>query len=213
MNIYARYFNQDILVHSFDELMDFLSSIQEIPITQRLVDEVRAYVQSDMPYPRRYKIRPRVYFIMIKTTAETMEEFKSHRKEAIAEDAPVVMRPADAVQTKKEIKAAQLAEERSGWYYATIVFKRVIQVAATTKFRYQDTVFEAFVRANSGAECFDKVIAHLKNRPEVDSRSQFPSARGSNFTFEYVGTELPTEDGEEAVAREEEAEAIAEAEA
>ena len=49
MNIYARYFNQDILVHSFDELMDFLSSIQEIPITQRLVDEVRAYVQSDMP--------------------------------------------------------------------------------------------------------------------------------------------------------------------
>ena len=204
MNIYARYFNQDILVHSFDELMDFLSSIQEIPITQRLVDEVRAYVQSDMPYPRRYKIRPRVYFIMIKTTAETMEEFKSHRKEAIAEDAPVVMRPADAVQTKKEIKAAQLAEERSGWYYATIVFKRVIQVAATTKFRYQDTVFEAFVRANSGAECFDKVIAHLKNRPEVDPRSQFPSARGSNFTFEYVGTELPTEDGKEAVCEEEE---------
>ena len=209
MNIYARYFNQDILVHSFDELMDFLSSIQEIPITQRLVDEVRAYVQSDMPYPRRYKIRPRVYFIMIKTTAETMEEFKSHRKEAIAEDAPVVMRPADAVQTKKEIKAAQLAEQRSGWYYATIVFKRVIQVAATTKFRYQDTVFEAFVRANSGAECFDKVIAHLKNRPEVDSRSQFPSARGSNFTFEYVGTELPTEDGEEAVCEVEEVEAEA----
>ena len=209
MNIYARYFNQDILVHSFDELMDFLSSIQEIPITQRLVDEVRAYVQSDMPYPRRYKIRPRVYFIMIKTTAETMEEFKSHRKEAIAEDAPVVMRPADAVQTKKEIKAAQVAEERSGWYYATIVFKRVIQVAATTKFRYQDTVFEAFVRANSGAECFDKVIAHLKNRPEVDSRSQFPSARGSNFTFEYVGTELPTEDGEEAVCEVEEVEAEA----
>ena len=209
MNIYARYFNQDILVHSFDELMDFLSSIQEIPITQRLVDEVRAYVQSDMPYPRRYKIRPRVYFIMIKTTAETIEEFKSHRKEAIAEDAPVVMRPADAVQTKKEIKAAQLAEQRSGWYYATIVFKRVIQVAATTKFRYQDTVFEAFVRANSGAECFDKVIAHLKNRPEVDSRSQFPSARGSNFTFEYVGTELPTEDGEEAVCEVEEVEAEA----
>ena len=60
MNIYARYFNQDILVHSFDELMDFLSSIQEIPITQRLVDKERAYVQSDMPYNRRYKIKPRV---------------------------------------------------------------------------------------------------------------------------------------------------------
>ena len=209
MNIYARYFNQDILVHSFDELMDFLSSIPEIPITQRLVDEVRAYVQSDMPYPRRYKIRPRVYFIMIKTTAETMEEFKSHRKDANGIDEGVVMRPADSVQTKKEIKAAQLAEVRTGWYYVTIVFKRVIQVAATTKFRYQDTVFEAFVRANSGAECFDKVIAHIKSRPEVDPRSQFPSARGSNFIFEYVGTELPTEDSEEMVGEEEEFEAEA----
>lgn len=204
MNIYARYFNQDILVHSFDELMDFLSSIPEIPITQRLVDEVRAYVQSDMPYPRRYKIRPRVYFIMIKTTAETMEEFKSHRKDANGIDEGLAMRPAESVQTKKEIKAAQLAEVRTGWYYVTIVFKRVIQVAATTKFRYQDTVFEAFVRANSGAECFDKVIAHIKSRPEVDPRSQFPSARGSNFIFEYVGTELPTEDCEEMVGEEEE---------
>ena len=76
MNIYARYFDQDVLVHSFDELMEFLSEIPEIPINQRLIDDVRAYVQSDMPYPKRYKIRPRVYFILIKTTAETMEEFK-----------------------------------------------------------------------------------------------------------------------------------------
>ena len=67
MNIYARYFDQDTLVHSFDELMQFLSSIQEIPINQRLEEDVRAYVESDMPYPKRYKIRPRVYFILIKT--------------------------------------------------------------------------------------------------------------------------------------------------
>lgn len=31
MNIYARYFNQDVLVRSYDELMDFLTSIPEIP--------------------------------------------------------------------------------------------------------------------------------------------------------------------------------------
>ena len=53
MNIYVRYFNQDALVYSYDELMDFLASIQEIPITPRLEEDVRAYVESEMPYPKR----------------------------------------------------------------------------------------------------------------------------------------------------------------
>ena len=35
------------------------------------------------------------------------------------------------------------------------------------------------------------MIEHLKNRPEVDLRSQFPSAKGANFTFEYIGETLP----------------------
>ena len=97
MNIYARYFDQDVLVHSFDELMEFLSEIPEIPINQRLIDDVRAYVQSDMPYPKRYKIRPRVYFILIKTTAETMEEFKAHRKDSETSGNEMVVRSLDAV--------------------------------------------------------------------------------------------------------------------
>ena len=61
MNIYARYFNQEALVHDYDELMGFLSSIPEIMVTQRMEEDVKAYVDSDMPYPKRYKIRPRVY--------------------------------------------------------------------------------------------------------------------------------------------------------
>lgn len=80
MNIYARYFDQDTLVYSFDELMDFLSSIPDIRITPELVEDVRNYVESDMPYPKRYKIRPRVYFILIKTTAESLSAFKANRK-------------------------------------------------------------------------------------------------------------------------------------
>ena len=196
MNIYVRYFNQDALVYSYDELMDFLSSIHEIPITPRLEEDVRAYVESDMPYPKRYKIRPRVYFIMIKTTAQNMEEFKAHRKESDNNietvQAPNVVQ-VDPLVNKKEFKIAQLAEERYGWYLGTIVFKRVILIAGTTKFRYQDTTFQAYVKANSGNECYNRIIEHLKSRPEIDLRSQFPSARGSNFTFEYVGAELPTE--------------------
>lgn len=198
MNIYARYFDNDVLVYSFDELMNFLSSIPDIPITQRLVDDLRTYVESDMPYPKRYKIRPRVYFILIKTSARTMAEFKSRRKgipelpAGDSNDAPLP--PLDeSVLSKKELKAARLAEQHAGWYLATILFKRVILIPATSKFRYQDTTFSAYVKATSGAECYQRIVDHLKARPEIDLRSQFPSARGANFTYEYVGTELPTE--------------------
>lgn len=198
MNIYARYFDQEVLVHNYDELMGFLASIPEIPINARLEEDVRSYVESDMPYPKRYKIRPRVYFILIKTAAESMEEFKSHHKDN--NNAPVTASntpsSVEAIINKKEIRAAQLAEIHSGWYLGTVVFKRVIQIAGTTKFRYQDTTFQAYVRANSGMECYNRIIEHLKNRPEIDLRSQFPSARGNNFTYEFVGNELPTE-GEE----------------
>lgn len=192
MNIYVRYFNQDALTHSFDELMEFLSSIPEIPISQRLIDEVKAYVECDNPFPKRYKIRPRVYFILIKTNAQTMEEFKAHRKD-VPKEGGVSMdsMPVETAYNRKEIRAAQLAEEREGWYLCNIVFKRVIQIAGTAKFRYQDTTFEAYVYAQSGKACYDRIIEHLKARPEVDLRSQFPSARGTNFNFEYVGKELP----------------------
>ena len=35
------------------------------------------------------------------------------------------------------------------------------------------------------------MIEHLKNRQDVDPRSQFPSAKGTNFTFEFVGDSVP----------------------
>ena len=43
MNIYARYFDQEVLVHNYDELMGFLASIPEIPINARLEEDVRSY--------------------------------------------------------------------------------------------------------------------------------------------------------------------------
>ena len=50
MNIYARYFDRDILVYSIEELIDFLSSIPDIHVTEELVADIRNYVESDMPY-------------------------------------------------------------------------------------------------------------------------------------------------------------------
>ena len=69
MNIYVRYFDQDALVYNFSDLLDFLSAIPDIRVTEELTEELRRYVESDMPYPKRIKVRPPVYFILIKTMA------------------------------------------------------------------------------------------------------------------------------------------------
>ena len=82
MNIYARYFDNEIVVHSLDELFNFLASLQDINVDDRLIEEITAYINSDIPYPKRQKVRPNIYFILIKTTANSLEEFKANNKNA-----------------------------------------------------------------------------------------------------------------------------------
>lgn len=184
MNIYARYFDQDVLVYSLEELIEFLSSIPDIDVTEDLVNDIRSYLDGDMPYPKRYKVRPRVYFILIKTNAATMEDFKANKQR----QAPAPEAESEPM-SKKEMKTSALQEERYGWYRGQINFKRVIQIPGTGKFQYLDTAFSALVLAQSGMECYTKIVEHLKNRQDVDLRSQFPSARGVNFDFAFIGTE------------------------
>jgi hypothetical protein len=79
----------------------------------------------------------------------------------------------------------RLTEEREGWYEGAIDFKRVLQVPGTGKFQYRDTHFVARCKAVSGQDCYNRIVDHLSQR--VDSRSQFPSAKGKNFKFQYLG--------------------------
>ena len=79
MNLYLRYFDRETLVSTVDEAIDFLKSIDEIDMTPELEADVRDYAASDVFYPKRYKIHPRVYFIVIKTEAATMQDFKEKR--------------------------------------------------------------------------------------------------------------------------------------
>lgn len=187
MNLYVRYFDQDTLATSVEEVIDFLTSIQEIQVTPDLIEDIRNYAAGDMPYPKRYKIRPRVYFILIKTTAQSLEEFKANKRPAT----PLPKAESEITVTKKEIKANRLLEEIQGWYRGTIIFKRVVQIPGTGKFQYQDTRFSAYVKATSGQNCYDRIVEHLKNRQDVDLRSQFPSAKGINYQFEFLGENLP----------------------
>jgi hypothetical protein len=187
MNFYARYFDQETLAHNTDELIDFLTGIQEISVTQKMVDDVVAYASSDMPYPMRYKIRPRVYFIIIKTSASSMEEFKNNRHSTS------LQKESNVQPTPKDLKAMQLKEQNFGWYYGEIDFKRVIQIQETSKFQYQDTTFGAFVKAESAQQCYNLIIEHLRSRHDVDPRSQFPSAKGDNFSFMFYGDTISKE--------------------
>ena len=118
MNLYIRYFDQEVLVKNADEAVAFLSEIEEVGMNPMLERDIREYVDSNVMYPKRYKVRPRVYFIIIKTEAETMEDFKE--KKAVRPVAPA---------PKQELPAlVRLNEERFGWYEGALDFKRVAVV-------------------------------------------------------------------------------------
>lgn len=176
MNFYLRYFDKEILVNNVDDAIAFLADIEEIGMDPMLESDIRAYCASDVHFPKRYKIRPRVYFIIIKTEAATMQDFKDKR----------AVHPVMEVREKLMTPTmARLNEEKPGWYEGALDFKRVQQVPGTGKFQYRDTHFVAQCKAMSGIDCYNRIVDHLRSR--VDERSQFPSAKGKNFKFRYLG--------------------------
>ena len=181
MNLYLRYFDRETLVYNVDEALAFLSSIPDIGMNTELAADIREYAESDVLYPKRYKVRPRVYFIIIKTSAETMIDFK--QKKALR---PVILTVAGPERRDLASSAmTRLTEEHPGWYECSLDFKRVVMVPATGKHEYRDTHFVARCKAVSGQDGYNRIVNHLRER--VDSRSQFPSAKGKNFHFKYLG--------------------------
>ena len=133
-------------------------------------------------YPNRYKVRPRIYFIIIKTAAESMTDFK--QKKALKPQMETTGQPGE----EKEPQATamtRMTEERNGWYEGELKFKRVVLVPGTGKYEYRDTTFVAQCKAESGIDCYNRIVEHLRQR--VDHRSQFPSAKGKNFRYKYLG--------------------------
>ena len=178
MNLYLRYFDRETLVTNVDDAIDFLASIPEIGMNDDLADDIRDYAASEVYYPKRYKVRPRVYFIVIKTEAANMNDFKQKK----------ALRPGGAAAEHREMVApalSRLNQEREGWYEGALDFKRVVMIPSTGKHEYRDTHFVAQVKAASGLDCYNRIVEHLRGR--VDSRSQFPSAKGKNFKFKFLG--------------------------
>ena len=187
MNLYIRYFDEECVVTTVDEALQFISTFQGFAITPAFEEEFREYVEGPMPYPKRYKVRARVYFIVIKTMAATLEEFKANGKATSFDGEGEAVEPQRPYQRLKDQIQMRLMDELPGWYEASLLFKHVVVIPETGKCDYMDTPFTALVKAYSPIDCYNRIIDHLRTRSDVDPRSQFPSAKGKNFHYTYLG--------------------------
>lgn len=180
MNIYIRYFDDEALCHNMEEMQQYLESIPEIKVTEKLLTDIAEYAQSSMLYPKRYKVSGRNYFIMIKTELNTLAEFHANAKD-----------PNGDKSDSKSSTPSPLDNKKEGWYECTKWFKRIIPVDDQgSRMEYVDTSITVLVRATSPRECHDRIITYLKNRPDLDPRCQFAGVKDSNFKYEYKGTSL-----------------------
>lgn len=174
-HLYLRFFDEETLVDTPDEALDFLRAQPEIEVDDYLENDLRQYYESKMPYPKRYKVRQRCYFIVIKTNAKSLEEFKNN---ATTKNEQI---------EKKEKKVVSFDDFMPGWYDVSLNFKRVVVHPVTGKCQYFDTDFRVRMKGESQQDCYDRVLDHLRNRFDVDQRSQFPSIKGKNFNAHYLG--------------------------
>lgn len=183
MNLFIRYFDHETLATNIDEAIEFLHTIDEIKMDNSVANRIQAFMESANLYPFRLKVSYSNYVLFLKTEAATIEEFKEMeqlRKQQKADG--IIPSIADRKKTILDI----LNEENPGWYEGSILFKRVVQIPETNKFQYKDTRFTARVKANSPMDCYNRIIAHLQDREEIDPRSQFPSAKSSNYEYKYL---------------------------
>ena len=184
MNLYIRYFENDTLATNLDEVVAFLQTLKEVKIDDSVINKIINFQKSNNLYPFRLKAGYTNYVLFLKTEARTLEEFKEMERIRNAQKAEGTY-----VHERKKSVMDLLAEEQIGWYDAALTFKRVIQIPETNKFQYKDTRFRAKLKASSPLDCYNRIVNHLRNRQDVDPRSQFPSAKSTNFEYKFLDEE------------------------
>ncbi|MGN1256239.1 MAG: hypothetical protein ACI4UA_03635, partial [Bacteroidaceae bacterium] len=117
------------------DAIEFLQGIPDIDMDEFLVQDIKNFVEGPGMYPKRYKVRAHSYFIVIKTTANTLEDFKD--KGAATREAT------ENARAQREERQLFFSSKREGWYEGKLLFKRVIAIPQTQKFQYMDTTFIA----------------------------------------------------------------------
>ncbi len=184
MNLYVRFFDKEALVPDVESVLDFLTTIPQIRRESISEKKLLKFVEGDSHYPFKGKIDDRNYFLVIKTEEPTLEAFLI-AQETVNQHPVGSMKKAPA-EPRYESRESQLNMECYGWYEAGLVFKRAMPANEHRKFQYVDTPFRVRLKAKSGMDCYNRIVSHLKARPEVDSRSQYPSVKGKNFEFKLI---------------------------
>ena len=191
MNLYVRYFDHEFLAKSVDEAIEFLRSIPEIKVESNAASRISTFLNSSNIYPFRLKVSYSNYVLFLKTESENLEQF---REEEAMRKEQKIDRVSTMAERKKSILDA-LNEEHIGWWEAGLTFKRVLIIPETGKCKYVDTPFRVRLKAVSAIDAYNRIVDHLKSRPEIDSRSQFPSAKSEKFEYQFIGED----EAEEAV--------------
>jgi hypothetical protein len=183
MNLYVRYFDSETLATNIDEVAEFVFSIKEINVDQSALTRIKNFWESSNLYPFRLKVSFSNYILFLKTEAHDLSEFKYF--EQLKKENKIDAMP-QGNSEKRRSTLEILNEEKEGWYEASILFKRVVQIRDTNKFQYKDTRFKVRLKAASPMDCYNRVVEHLRNRQDVDPRSQFPSAKSANFVYTFL---------------------------
>lgn len=184
MNLYVRYFDYETLATNMNEVAEFISSIKEINVDENSLARVKNFWESDNAYPFRLKVSFSNYVLFLKTDAHDLPEFK-YLEQLRKENKGDGVAPQTMSEKKRSLLDA-LNEPKEGWYEATLMFKRVVQIRTTNKFQYRDTRFKVRLKAASPMDCYNRIVEHLRNRQDVDPRSQFPSAKSANFVYTFL---------------------------
>ena len=185
MNLYVRFFDYEALVPDEAAVLDFLATIPQIRMESISEKKLHNFLEGDSRYPFKGKIDDRNYYLVIKTDAPTLEAFQEAQL-AINQHPVGSLKKAPTEVVRTESRESQLNSENYGWYEAGLVFKRAMPGDETRKFQYVDTPFRVRLKAYSGLDCYNRIVDHLKARPEVDQLSQFPSVKGKNFEFHLL---------------------------
>lgn len=183
MNLYVRYFDSETLATNIDEVAEFVFSIKEINVDQSALTRIKNFWESSNLYPFRLKVSFSNYILFLKTEAHDLSEFKYF--EQLKKENKIDAMP-QGNSEKRRSTLEILNEEKEGWYEASMLFKRVVQIRDTNKFQYKDTRFKVRLKAASPMDCYNRVVEHLRNRQDVDPRSQFPSAKSANFVYTFL---------------------------
>lgn len=175
MNYYARYFDSEGVFSSPQSLIDFISSIPQIIMTEELATAILKFCEDKTSFPRHFRLPNKNTFIVIKTNSATLDEFKT--RGANGGVMPV---------ENKETKCLAVDEIRPGVYEVRMNFRRAIVNPDTRKCGFVEESFEVEMLAQNQRQCFDVVIDYLKSHPDIDPRSQYPSIRSSNFSATLI---------------------------